>query len=122
MAMSLKINGTSVKTPASFEVSYADIDADSSGRNANGTMVRDVIVKNKTKLSIKWAQLSVSESKAILLASDGDFFTVEYPDVFTGVQTTKTFYAGDRSAGFYSWNDKFQAYIVKDFGFDCIER
>lgn len=43
MAGVLQINGVTVKTPKEFSVDISTIDADSSGRNANGEMVRDVI-------------------------------------------------------------------------------
>ncbi|GAX46763.1 DUF6711 family protein [Pseudolactococcus reticulitermitis] len=120
--MTFKINGVAVATPQTFDVTYSDIDADTSGRNANGTMIRDIIVKNKTKLSIKWPQLSQAQSKVILDASNGDFFTVTYPDPLTNGDVTKTFYAGDRSMGHYSWHPEFNAYAIRDLGFDCIER
>ena len=51
MSAELQFNGVTVKTPKEFSVSISTIDADSSGRNANGEMVRDVIAQ-KTKLNI----------------------------------------------------------------------
>ena len=51
MSAELQFNGVTVKTPKEFSVSISTIDADSSGRNANGEMVRDVIAQ-KTKRSL----------------------------------------------------------------------
>lgn len=65
MSTELQFNGVTVKTPKEFSVSISTIDADSSGRNENGEMVRDVIAQ-KTKLNIKWGPLSDSEVSDIL--------------------------------------------------------
>ncbi|ODJ54791.1 DUF6711 family protein [Brochothrix thermosphacta] len=108
MAGTISIAGAVVKTPKSFVVGLQDIDNDSSGRNANGKMVRDVIAK-KVKLDIEWGPLSDSEASAILSRINGSFFSVNYPDPLAGGQVTKTFYAGDRTIPSYSWNDKYKS-------------
>lgn len=73
MAGTISIAGAVVKTPKSFVVGLQDIDNDSSGRNANGKMVRDVIAK-KVKLDIEWGPLSDSEASTILSRINGSFF------------------------------------------------
>lgn len=121
MSGNLKINGVAVKPPQEFNVTYNTIDADSSGRNANGDMVRDVITQ-KVKLECKWGPLSDSEASSILSNMKSSFFTIEYPDAESGKQVTKTFYCGDRSLGAYSWNDKYKQAKWSSLATNFIER
>lgn len=121
MAGVLQINGVTVKTPKEFSVDISTIDADSSGRNANGEMVRDVIAQ-KTKLTIKWGPLSDSEISDILQRINQPFFVVIYPDPQIGRQRSKTFYAGDSTMPSYSWNDKFQDMKWENLSVNLIEK
>lgn len=117
----LQFDGETIKTPKEFSVGISTIDADSSGRNANGEMVRDVIAQ-KTKLTIKWGPLSDSEISDILQRINQPFFVVIYPDPQIGRQRSKTFYAGDSTSPSYSWNDKFQAMKWQGLSVDLIEK
>lgn len=117
----LIINGVNVKPPQEFSATLNTIDADSSGRNANGTMVRDIITQ-KVKIECKWGPLSDSEVSIILKAVKEKFFTVEYPDPEEGKQMTKTFYVGDRTAPAYSWNNKFASAKWSNLSMNFIER
>lgn len=117
----LLINGVEVKPPQEFTVTLNTIDADSSGRNANGTMVRDIITQ-KVKIEAKWGPLSSQESSLILKSVKGKFFTLNYPDPEEGTQMTKTFYVGDRSAPAYSWNEKLQRVEWSNLAMNFIER
>ncbi|WP_270265206.1 DUF6711 family protein [Lactococcus formosensis] len=121
MGAVLQIEGITVKTPQEFSVDISTIDADSSGRNANGEMVRDVIAQ-KTKLVIKWGPLSDSEVSDILQRINKPFFNVIYPDPQLGRQRTKTFYAGDSTTPSYSWNDKFKAMKWENLSVNFIEK
>ncbi|MBO0476162.1 hypothetical protein DOK76_03710 [Vagococcus sp. DIV0080] len=121
MTSNLLINGVEVKPPQDFNVTYNTIDADSSGRNANGDMVRDVITQ-KVKLELKWGPLNDSEASNILTAVKKAFFTVNYPDPESGKQETKTFYCGDRSLPAYSWNKKFKQIKWQNLSLNLIER
>lgn len=120
MAGQLKINGSVVATPQDFQVGIQTIDSDTSGRNANGDMHRDVITK-KTKLELKWGPLSDSEISVLLKAMTDSSFPVEYPDPEVGGQTRKVFYPGDRTAASYSWNDKFKALKWEGLSVNFIE-
>lgn len=108
MSGTLIINGVEVKPPQSFSVGLQTIDSDTSGRNANGKMIRDIIAR-KVKLECKWGPLNDAESSTILNAVRGDFFSINYPDPEMGGQAIKRFYVGDRTAPAYSWNDKFKS-------------
>lgn len=91
----LKINGVAVATPKSLSVEVMDLDAES-GRNANGSLIRDRIAV-KRKINAEWPAMSMSEMSTLLQAVTGVFFEVEYPDPLEGAMLTKTFYVGDRS-------------------------
>lgn len=116
----LKINGVSVKPPQELQVSHQTIDADSTGRNANGDMVRDIIAK-KVKIDCVWGPLSNNEIKTLLNAVDRSFFSVTYPDPQKGI-TTKTFYVGDRTAPVYSLNPKFNKIMWQNLSMNFVER
>lgn len=116
----LNINGATVKSPQELQVTLQTIDADSTGRNANGDMVRDIIAK-KIKLDCNWGPLSNIEIQTLLNAVDGSFFSVTYPDPQKGM-TTKTFYVGDRTAPIYSFNPKFNKIMWQNLAMNFIER
>lgn len=116
----LAINSTPVKAPKEFAVDLQKIDADSSGRNANGDMVRDIITE-KIKLNCQWGPLSDGEMQVLLNAVAADFFSVTYPDPKSGI-VTKTFYVGDRSAPTYSWHNEFESIKWQGLSMNFIER
>lgn len=101
MAKQLIINGVAVVAPSSFSVGIQDIDGES-GRNANGTMVRDRIAR-KRKLDCEWGMLADAEISQLLNAVEPEFFDVTYPDPMLGGQATITAYVGDRTAPAYNW-------------------
>ena len=121
MAGYLQIGGATVKAPKEFSVGYQTIDSDSSGRNASGNMVRDII-SEKVKLDCQWGPLSDAEISSILSKVSGSFFSVTYPDAKTGGLATKTFYVGDRTAPSYSWNDLFQSAKWSGLSMNFIEQ
>lgn len=99
----LIINNVNVKPPKSFQVGIADIDSNT-GRNANGTIVRDRIAV-KRKLECEWGMLTQNEIQELLNAVAPVFFNIQYMDPQLGL-TTKTFYVGDRTSPAYSFNEK----------------
>ena len=117
----LAINGAVVKPPKDFKISYEDIDADSSGRNAAGQMIRDVIAR-KVKLELAWGPLSDSEISEILIKSSSAFFSVTYTDAFEGKMLTRIFYAGAKTSAAYSWNEKFKANKWEGLSINFIEQ
>lgn len=121
MGATLTIAGAVVKPPKEFSVGLQTIDADTSGRNAKGDMVRDIITR-KVKLDINWGPLSDSEVSLILNKVDGDFFSVSYPDPKVGGMATKTFYVGDRTIPSYSWHDDFASTKWSGLSMNFIEK
>ena len=60
----LIINGVTIVTPKSFQVSIQDIDGET-GRDANGNLVRDRVT-TKRKLDCYWGFLTQSEMSTLL--------------------------------------------------------
>lgn len=87
--------------PSELTVKMQDIDSAGSGRSANGTMIRDRVAGGATakrKLEVEWPPVTPAESSMILQSIKNKFFSVEYPDPYTGANRVGTFYAGDRTA------------------------
>ncbi|MBD9846478.1 hypothetical protein IHP33_12180 [Enterococcus faecalis] len=118
--MEFLIDNNKVKMPKELSVNIQTLDSGSSGRNANGTMVRDIIAK-KTKLDVKWGPLSTSEVSLILRLIDRSSFSIRYFDPQEGGMITKKFYCGDRSTPVYSWNDIFSAMMWQGLSVPFIE-
>ncbi|MBF0779799.1 MULTISPECIES: DUF6711 family protein [unclassified Granulicatella] len=100
--LKLIINGVTVVTPKTFQVSISDIDGESS-RNARGQIIRDRVAI-KRKIECEWGMLTQFEIQQILAAVINEFVTVQYPDPQLGM-VTKTFYVEERSSPAYSWNN-----------------
>ena len=84
-------------TPSELKWSLSDLDADGSGRNQKGDMLRDR-VDVKGKLECTWTQLLANEMSELLNAVSDIFFELTYPDAMTGSNRTMTCYVGDRSS------------------------
>ena len=97
-------NLTALPDPKSLKVLMQDIDASTTTRSANGTMLRDRIVggaTSKRKLELTWPPMRTENMATILRAIAPEFFWVEYPDPYTGDRRNAQFYAGDRTAPLY---------------------
>ena len=99
----LTINGVAVAAPISLEVSMGDLDAETSGRNVQGTMMRDRIAGGKRKIQLKWGPLDDAEIATILNAVSPVFFTVNFPDPVSG-QKSVSAYVGDRTAALLNYS------------------
>lgn len=91
----LKINGTEVTAPKTYQVDINDIDGDSN-RNAVGKLLRDRIAV-KRKLEMEWGPLTQDEISTLLSSVKDEFFECEFIDTIEGV-ATRTMYVGDRTA------------------------
>lgn len=92
----MRLNGIYTAQPVSVQVLLSDLDNESS-RDANGTMYRDRIT-TKRKLNCEWGIMTTQEISQILNIIANVFFTVTYMDPWDGVEVTRTFYSGDRTA------------------------
>lgn len=82
--------------------SLQDVDSAESGRNQNGTMVRDRVAQ-KIKWQLSFPPLTSAEISSLLSAINGVTLSFTYPDPRTGLQSdAKTCYVGDRTSPLYS--------------------
>ena len=126
MADYFKINGVpldgrSLPEPAHGGATFSvqDIDSAETGRNQEGTMIRERVA-TKIKWQFTFPPLSREMGSAILNAVSGVTIEFTYPDPFlpTGT-TTKTCYVGDRTAPAYSMADNMP--IWENIAFSVIE-
>lgn len=90
----LKINGKSYPGKiTSYKVKLIDVDGDGTGTTESGRTVRDIRLRDKAKISVKYELLTNKEFSEIMEALKADEFEVEY---FDGGYKTITAYAGDR--------------------------
>lgn len=99
--MVININGNDIPDPSGLQWDLTDVSSDSSGRNAAGSMLKDLIAQ-KVKLGLSWNFLTFQDASTILQAIDSIYFNVAYPDPKAGSVTVKTFYVDSRSAPMYS--------------------
>lgn len=112
----IKVEGLALPTPSDYSVSVEELSE--AERNANGNMIKEHI-GYKRKISLSWPFLTQDEIQQAFSATSKNFFQVTYIDPEYG-ETTKTFYAGARSAGAMDfWNGVVR---WKDFKFNIIER
>lgn len=103
----LYIGGVAMPDPKfkGMTVRLQDIDSAKTTRTANGTMIRDRVVGGanaKRKLVLEWPPLTPAQAQTLLQAVGGVFFSVTYPDPYTGGDRTAQFYVGDREAPIYN--------------------
>lgn len=113
----IKINGTELPDPTTYNPSIQDIS--NAQRNARGEMILERIA-TKRKLSLGWALLIDKDLSQILNLVSDTFFSVEYIDPQDGGLKNGTFYSGDRSMTGIIYKDGVMYY--KDAKFDIIER
>lgn len=116
---------TALPDPASLTVLLQDIDAASTTRSADGTMLRDRIVGGasaKRKIEIQWPPVNTEKASLILQAIKDEFFYVQYPDPYTGGDRLAVFYAGDRSVPMYNYNLHGNGILWEGIKVNLIER
>lgn len=126
--ISVGISGSSLTAlpdPSVLTVLLQDIDASTTTRSANGTMLRDRVVGGasaKRKIEIEWPPLNSEKTKLILQAIKDEFFYVQYPDPYTGEDRISMFYAGDRSVPMYNYNLHGNGILWEHIKVNLIER
>lgn len=116
---------TALPDPKTLTVLLQDIDASTTTRSANGTMLRDRVVGGATakrKMELKWPPLNSADASMILQAIKDEFFWVRYPDPYTGANRIAEFYAGDRSVPMYHANLRGQGVLWEGLSVNLIER
>lgn len=95
--MAFKLNGTEpVPMPCAIEPEINDVHSSTSGRNAQGDALIDVINK-KDKYSIEWNVLTFNEAHSILALMPESGFEMTYDDPDSGAERTARFYRGNRN-------------------------
>lgn len=98
------MNGVELPEPAHGGAIFSvqDIDSAETGRNQEGTMIRERVA-TKIKWQFTFPPLNRAMCSAILNAIADVTFELEYPDPFSPTEmATKTCYVGDRTAPAYS--------------------
>ena len=116
---------TALPAPKEMSVIVQDIDAATTTRSADGTMLRDRVCGGETakrKIEMEWAGLDARKVSMILQSIGGEFFKVQYPDTYTGTERTATFYVGDRTAEMYSYNLHGNGTVWKSLRANFIEK
>lgn len=100
-------NLTALPDPSKMTVGLQDIDASTTTRSANGTLLRDRVAGGasaKRKLELEWPPMETADMKTVLQGISPEFFWVEYLDPYEGKARIAQFYAGDRKAPMYNSN------------------
>lgn len=118
MAMIL-VDGSEVKDPSVFEWGLQDISDSAAGRT-DDTIMHKNRVGQKRKIKLAWNNPTPEETSFILQAFDPEYIMVTYPDAKSGLNETREFYVGDRSAPMRAWATKYKRYT--QVGFEIIER
>lgn len=116
---------TALPAPKEMSVIVQDIDAATTTRSADGTMLRDRVCGGETakrKIEIEWAGLDARKVSMILQSIGGEFFKVRYPDTYTGTERTAIFYVGDRTAEMYGYNLHGNGTVWKSLRANFIEK
>lgn len=114
----------SLLDPSSMEYQLYDLDSgDSTGRNLEGTMLRDRVAI-KEKVVMEFPPMQAQDFTAMLALIADKFFECQYYSLNTGTVRTVTMYVGDRSARMYYGYDASNnpVQIWTDIKFNFIER
>lgn len=115
----ITVDGVQIKDPSSFIWGLQDISDTDSGRTTDGIMHKNRIAQ-KRMISLSWALCNKQEISAIMKAFNPEYIDVKYWDALDGIEVTRKFYVGDRSAP-VKWWAKGREMFAK-IAFDIIER
>lgn len=118
-------NLVALPDPSTMTVLLQDIDASSTTRSADGTLLRDRVAGGATakrKIELEWPPMKTDKISMILKAISPEFFWVEYLDPYEGDTRVAEFYAGDRKAPLYNANLRGQGPLWEGLSFNIIEK
>lgn len=116
---------TALPDPSKFELGLQDIDAATTTRSADGTMLRDRVCGAETakrKIQLEWPYIDTPTAGVILHAISPEFFWVRYPDPYEGGERVAEFYAGDRALPMYNAQIKNGGVLWERLTVDLIEK
>lgn len=114
----IKVDGVEIPTPSSFQWGLQDISASESGRTDDTIMHKNRVGQKRT-ISLQWNGPDRKTTSTILKAFNPEYINVEYPDAMSGVNETRKFYVGDRTAPYKCWWVGNQR--MESLSFDIIE-
>lgn len=107
----VKVNGVALPAPSSY---YDDVEfLENSARNANATLIREIIAKKMT-INLQWNYLTQAQFKRLRAIRELKSFTCQYWNHTNGAYDTITCYAGklagtpiraDSQGGVRDWRD-----------------
>ena len=113
----LKINNVLMKSPSSFSWGLDDLSSEDSNRTLDGISHKDRIAQ-KRKLECSWVGTTREETATLLQAVNATvYFNITYPDAMSGMDETRRFYVGPRSAGMQQWTTNNKTYSSVSFNF-----
>lgn len=118
-------NLTALPDPSKLDLGIQDIDAATTSRAADGTMLRDRVCGGATakrKLNLEWVYIDNPTAGAILQLIAPEFFWVKYPDPYSGTERIAEFYAGDRKLPMYNATIKNGSILWENLTVDLIEK
>lgn len=118
-------NLVALPDPSEMAVLLQDIDASTTTRSADGTLLRDRVAGGATakrKIELKFPPMRTDAMKAVLQAIAPEFFWVEYIDPYEGMERVAQFYAGDRKAPLYNANLRGNGPLWENLSFNIIEK
>lgn len=114
---------TALPAPTEMTQSFQDMDASSTTRNAQGTMVRSVVRGGTNairKIELKWACQPVSSVQSVLNLIKQSSFYVKYWDCMSNSFRTAKMYCGDRKVSIKRIAETGEPFI-KELSFNLIE-
>lgn len=116
---------TALPDPKVMSVLLQDIDASTTTRSADGTMLRDRVAGGATakrKIELEWPPVNSADASMILQAMQAEFFYVSYPDPYTGTERVAEFYTGDRTVPMYNYNLRGNGILWEKIKVNLIEK
>lgn len=113
------VDGLKIKTPTAFTWGLMDLTDGDAGRTQDGRMHKSR-TGQKRKLTIGWSYPTKEETSMLLKAFNPEYIKVTYPDSLSGVDETREFYVGDRSAPVKMWTVQNKRY--EQISFELNER
>lgn len=112
-----EINSITIKCPSSCTWELSDISSEDSGRTTDGKMHIDRITQKRT-LNAVWNGLTNTEAATILQAVNASvFMSVKYDDAMSGLEETRKFYVGAKSAPVHIWISGKKIFTAVSFNF-----
>lgn len=115
------VDGQECPCPSSFNYGLMDVSSDDAGRvqDDNATMFKNRICQ-KRKIDLVWNGPTPEQVSKILTMFNPEYIQVTYFDAMDGIEETRTFYVGDRTAPVHHWIGNNKRYTTVSF--NIIER